>query len=186
MSGATTVTVFLALLRAVNLGGETQVGMSELRDRLTRAGFQEVRSILQSGNLVFESPERTSATVETALDSQIAPGLGARTEFFVRTAAEWHELVRQNPFPREAANDPGHLLMTVLKESPTPAAWRELAEAIPGRERVEGSGRTAYFVYPDGVGRSKVTAKFIEARLGTRGTSRNWNTVQKLDALASD
>jgi uncharacterized protein (DUF1697 family) len=186
MDGATSVTIFLALLRAVNLGGATQVSMSELRDRLTREGYGNVRSILQSGNLIFESPERDPAAVEKALDARIAPDLGARTEFFVRSAAEWSEIVRRNPFPHEAVADPGHLLVTVLKAPPTAAAWRDLAGAIPGRERVHGVGRTGYFVYPDGVGRSKVTARFIEARLGTQGTSRNWNTVRKLDALASE
>jgi uncharacterized protein (DUF1697 family) len=180
------VTTFVGLLRAINLGGGTQVSMSELRDRLSRAGFEQVRSLLQSGNLVFESPRADAAPVERALNAQVAPELGARTEFFVRAASEWREIVRQNPFPGDASDDPAHLLVTVLKEPPTAVAWRDLAAAIPGRERVQGIGRTAYFVYPDGVGRSKVTAQFIEAHLGTRGTSRNWNTVRKLDALASE
>jgi len=179
------VTTFVALLRAVNLGGDTQVSMDELRDRLTRAGLQGVRTLLQSGNVVFRAPERDPVRVERTLNSTIAPGLGARTEFFVRTAPEWRAIVARNPFHEEAETDPGHLLVTVLKDAPRPEAWGALERAIVGRERVRGSGREAYVFYPDGVGRSKLTAKLLEKQLATSGTSRNWNTVRKLEAIVS-
>ncbi len=178
------MSVFVALLRAVNLGGSTQVAMSDLRDRVMALGFEDVRSLLNSGNLVFRARETDPGRVERRLDGEVAPGLGARSEFFVRSAAEWREVVAANPFPREAADDPGHLIATFLKDAPGAAAWQSLTAAITGRERVRGDGRQAYIVYPDGVGRSKLTAVLIERQLGTRGTSRNWNTVRKLDALA--
>jgi uncharacterized protein (DUF1697 family) len=180
------MTIFIALLRAVNLGGDTQVSMAELRERCTRAGLAQVRTLLQSGNLVFESPARGAGAVERDLNQRLAPTLGAKTEFFVRTLPEWREIVAKNPFPEEAGSDPGHLVVTVLREAPPPAAWRALADAIPGREQVRDGGRHAYLVYPDGIGTSKVSATFIERHLGTRGTSRNWNTVRKLEALASE
>ena len=179
------MTVQIALLRAVNLGGATQVAMTDLRERVGRAGYSEVRSLLQSGNLVFRSRETSSEAVEQHLNATLAPRLGASTEFFVRTASEWRSIVERNPFPRESEADPGHLLVTALRSAPSPEAWKRLAEAIVGRERVSGGGREAYIVYPDGVGRSKLTVRLIESKLGTRGTSRNWNTVQKLDAMAS-
>jgi uncharacterized protein (DUF1697 family) len=180
------MTTFIALLRAVNLGGGTQVSMAELRERCTRQGLARVRTLLQSGNLVFESPARAADGVERDLNERLAPTLGATTEFFVRTLPEWREIVSKNPFPREAETDPGHLVVTVLRERPPPAAWRALDAAIPGRERVRDGGRHAYLVYPDGIGTSKVSATFIERHLGTRGTSRNWNTVRKLEAAASE
>jgi uncharacterized protein (DUF1697 family) len=178
--------VYIALLRAVNLGGATRVSMASLRDRLAQSGLEDVRTILQSGNVVFRSPSGNAAAVERSLNSKLAPSLGARTEFFVRSRSEWSELVAQNPFPREAEIDPGHLLVAVLRDAPPPTAWRDLQAAIPGREQVRGAGRHGYIVYPDGVGRSKVTPTFIETRLGTRSTSRNWNTVRKLEALAAE
>ncbi|HEY6238242.1 MAG TPA: DUF1697 domain-containing protein, partial [Thermoplasmata archaeon] len=181
----TTMGVFVALLRAVNLGGATQVAMSELRDRVAMLGFEDVRSLLNSGNLVFLARESDPARVERRLDVEVAPRLRARSEFFVRSAAEWRGVVDANPFAREAEDDPGHLIVTALKRAPAEPSWRSLAAAIRGRERVRGIGREAYIVYPDGTGRSKLTAAVIERQLGTRGTSRNWNTVRKLDALAS-
>ncbi|MCI4340253.1 MAG: DUF1697 domain-containing protein [Thermoplasmata archaeon] len=180
------MTVQIGLLRAVNVGGATQVGMADLRARLTSMGFADVRSILQSGNVVFRSSVASSAAVEARLDRELAPMLPAPTEFFVRTAAEWRTAVAANPFPDEAIADPSHLVLTALKTAPSPTAWRALQAAIVGKERVRGLGRSAYIVYPDGQGRSKLSATFLERHLGTRGTSRNWNTVRKIDALASE
>jgi len=175
---------YIALLRAVNLGGATQIAMGALREECERLGFERVRSILQSGNLVFDSSLRDPARIERILEAGVAKDLRCTTEFFVRSASEWRALVAANPFPKEAVSDPGHLLVTVLKDPATPAGWTELARAIVGRERVVGSARHGYLYYPDGVGRSKVTALFIERYVGVRGTSRNWNTVGKLAALA--
>ena len=94
-------------------------------------------------------------------------------------------VVADNPFPNEAKNDPGHLLVVVLKDAPDRAAVAALQKAIKGREVVKAKGRQAYIVYPDGVGHSKLTMTLIEKTLGTRGTGRNWNTVLKLRALTA-
>ena len=80
--------------------------------------------------------------------------------------------------------DPGHLLLMVLKDAVTARTVQELQSAISGREVVRGAGREVYIVYPDGVGRSRLTTPMIEKRLGTRATGRNWNTVLKLQALS--
>ena len=107
-------------------------------------------------------------------------------DFFVRSAAEWQALVAKNPFPREARSDPGHLIAIALSGAPGAAELEALEAAITGRERVRLVGRTAYAVYPDGVGRSRLTMALIEKKLGVRGTGRNWNTVLKLAALLNE
>ncbi len=173
----------MALLRAVNLPGHQPVAMAGLRELPTGLGLADARTLLQSGNLVFRSAGRAPAQLETLLEAEAEKRLGLRTDFFVRTAKEWQALVAANPFPAEAQDDPGHLLVVFLKDAPTPAAVEALRAAIVGRERVEAVGRQAYFVYPDGVGRSRLTTALIEKKLGTRGTGRNWNTVLKLHAL---
>jgi len=176
---------YIALLRAVNLGGATQVSMTALRELLTRMGFDDVRSVLQSGNLVFRTEGASASELELRLESQVEETLKLHTDFFVRTEAEWRAIIAQNPFPREAERDPGHLLVTALKLAPKVKEWKALQAAIQGPERVNGLGRQAYIVYPDGTGRSKLTLRLIETKLGSRGTSRNWNTVNKLATLAS-
>jgi len=177
------MTRHVALLRAVNLAGRNAVSMASLRALLEELRFSEVRSLLQSGNLVFDDDRRTPAELERLLEEATMKKLGVRTDYFVRTSRDWSKLVAANPFPREAREDPGHLLVVCLKKAPSASDVKSLQAAIRGREIVRAEGRQAYIVYPDGVGRSKLTAALIEKKLGARGTARNWNTVLKLAAV---
>ena len=175
--------VHVALLRGVNVGGLKQVAMADLRDLLAELGFADARSLLQSGNLVFRGGIKTGAPLERWLTAEAAKHLALETDFFVRTAEEWKAVVAQNPFPDEARDDPGHLLVIFLRDAPGAKAVSALQAAITGREAIRAKGRHAYIVYPDGVGRSRLTLALIEKMLGTRGTGRNWNTVLKLGVL---
>lgn len=178
------MTTHIGLLRAVNLAGRNKIGMADLRALLATLGMQDVRTLLQSGNVVFRSDVHTPTQLERLLENAAATRLGVETDFFVRTAADWKTVIAGNPFPKEADRDPGHLLVVFLKEAPDPEDVRALQRAITGREVVRAKGRHAYIVYPDGVGRSRLTSALMERKLGTRGTARNWNTVLKVGALA--
>ena len=178
------MTTYLALLRAINLAGHKMVAMADLRDLLGQLGFADPRSLLQSGNLVFGGQTRATSALERLLEAEAKKRLALETEFFVRTAEEWKAVVAQNPFREEAKRDPGHLLVFCLKAAPDIKAVEALQAAIKGREVVRAKGRQAYIVYPDGVGRSRLTSALIERHLGARSTGRNWNTVLKLAALA--
>lgn len=175
---------FVALLRAVNVAGHNKVAMRDLCALLTDLGLANPRSLLQSGNLVFESERRSTSRLEAEMERAAADRLGLATDFFVRTAEEWSDIIADNPFPVEARSDPGHLQLLALKEAPSAARVAALSKAISGREVVRVEGRQAYAIYPDGIGRSRLTTALIEKHLGTRCTGRNWNTVLKLDALA--
>lgn len=174
----------IALLRAVNLGPHNKIAMADLKALLAGLGFPDAQTLLQSGNVVFSGGTTTTAALEQTLEHAAATRLGLRTDFFVRSAKEWQAIIDGNPFPREAKDDPSHLVALVVKDSLTPSAVTGLQQAIVGREVVRGTGRCAYIVYPDGIGPSKLTSALIEKKLGTRGTARNWNTVIKLGALA--
>ena len=173
----------IALLRGVNVGGHKKVAMSDLRDFIRELGFDGVRSLIQSGNLVFRGGARTGADLERMLEVAAQETLGLRTMFFVRTAKEWKAIIALNPFSDAAENDPSHLVVMCLKDTPALDAVQALQDAIKGPEIVLAEGRHLYIVYPAGIGRSKLTIKLIEAKLGTHGTGRNWNTVLKLAAL---
>ncbi len=174
---------YLALLRAVNLGGSSQVNMGELRDRLTRCGFDNVRTLLNSGNVVFRSDLRRREEVEGQVEREVARHFGQPTDCFVRTKVEWANVISANPFSREAEEDPARLTVIVLKATPAAEAWERLRAAVTGREVVRGASDWGYIVYPDGQGRSRLTADRIERALGVRGTIRNWNTVGKIGSL---
>jgi len=176
---------YVALLRAVNVGGRNLIGMSDLRELAAQLRLDAPRTLLQSGNLVFTSVARPTADLERLLESEAAARLGLETDVMVRRAADWQAIIERNPFPREAKDDPSRLLVMVFKQVPKPADVKALRAAISGREVVEAVGAHAYLVYPDGIGRSRLTTALIERTLGTRGTGRNWNTVVKLAALAA-
>jgi uncharacterized protein (DUF1697 family) len=171
----------IALLRAVNVGG-IKVSMADLKALLVDLGFEDVRTLLNSGNVVFRG-KTTGANLEKLLETEFARRVGRPTEFFVRTAEEWNSIVDRNPMTDEARRDPGHLLVVVLKRAPTDREVDALRGAIVGPEVVEADGKHAYIYYPAGVGQSKLTAKLIEKQLGSPGTGRNWNTVLKLAAM---
>jgi uncharacterized protein (DUF1697 family) len=175
---------YVALLRAVNLGPHNKIAMSDLRELCLALGCSEPRTLLQSGNVVFGSASSSAAALERKLEAEAARRLKLETEFFVRSAAEWAALIAANPFASEAKSDPSHLLALVLKSAPDRARVAALQAAIKGREVVKAQGTTLYAVYPDGIGRSRLTNALIERHLGTPSTGRNWNTVLKLAALA--
>lgn len=160
--------------------------MADLKALLAGLGMKNPQSLLQSGNLVFESTARPTGPLETLLENAAVTKLGLDTPFYVRTVAEWQQAIADNPFPKEAKADPGHTILMCLKTAPTAAAVKALQDAITGREVVKATGRQAYFLYPDGMGRSRLTLKLIEKALGTTGTARNWNTVLKLAALTGN
>jgi uncharacterized protein (DUF1697 family) len=173
----------IALLRGINVGGNKMIAMSDLRDMLESLGFAGARSLLQSGNLIFQSSKRNGNALERLLETATEDRLKMSVHYFVRNATEWESIIADNPFPKEAKLDPGHLIVMLLKQPPESSAVKSLQAAIKGPEVVRASGKQLYITYPAGVGRSKLTNTLIEKTLGTRGTARNWNTVIKLAAL---
>ena len=177
------LTTHIALLRGINVGGHRSVGMTDLRNFLTELGFDDARSLLQSGNLVFNSKVRTGAELERFLEGEAHDRLSLEVDFIVRTPDEWKSVIRQNPFRKEAERDPGHLVVMFLKSAPDVDDIVALEADIRGPEVVRAKGKQAYIYYPNGQGRSKLTHSILEKRLG-RGTGRNWNTILKLGIMA--
>lgn len=174
---------FVALLRAVNLGPTNKISMADLKALAEGAGLSNPRTLLQSGNLVFEAKSKTTVVLEKLLEGALVKEAGLKTPVVVRSAAEWRAALDENPFPKEAKNDPSYLLLMPLKAKPEKSAVAELVKVIPGREQVKLGRQQLYLVYPDGIGESKLTAALIEKKLGVSGTARNWNTSQKIAAV---
>ncbi len=166
----------VALLRAVNVSGHGQIAMADLRAFFEELGLGEARTLLQSGNVVFNGGRRTDAALERLLESEANERLGLRTAFLVRSRAAMREVVGENPFMREAKDDPGHLLVYFLKETPPHKDVAAFMNAWKGVERCSVMENHAYVYYPEGAGRSKF-------KLPWTGTGRNWNTVTKVLAL---
>jgi len=179
------MTVHIALLRAVNVGGRS-VSMAELRAMFVALGYENPRTLLQSGNAVFTlKTKASSAALEDKLEVEAQKRFGMPISFMLRTATEWDAIIAGNPFADAAQRDPAHLLVMALKNAPAAAAINALRSGYSGPETIHVAGRDAYLIYPEGIGRSKLTNALIERKLGVAGTGRNWNTVLKLAALAA-
>lgn len=177
---------YIGLLRAVNLGPYNKVSMKDLAALLTKLGLQDVRTLLQSGNVVFRSEIAPAEKLESLLEDAVAKKMKVETDFFVRTAKEWQAIIKANPFAKAARDDPARMVVMCLKAAPAAGAFTALQKAIKGPELVKGSGRQAYFVFPDGQGRSTLTPSMMQKHLGSSGTARNWNTVLKLAHQAGE
>jgi len=175
--------MYVALLRGINVGGRKAVAMADLRRLLEELRFENVKSLLQSGNLVFHGGSRAPLSIERLLEREASTRLGLDAAFFVRTADEWKSAIEANPFPEQSRRDPGHSVLMCLKDAPGKAALQALRRVITGPEIVELAGRHLFIVYPIGIGKSRLTNVLIEKTLGTRGTARNWNTVLKLQSM---
>ena len=171
----------VALLRAINLGSRNRVSMAALRELLTEHGHGDVRTLLQSGNVVLTS-RLSPARLERELQRQIADGLGVDTPVIVRTRDELAAVIEADPLG-DAADDPKRYQVTFLAEEPDPEVARELSEADVAPERIAVVGREVYTWHPDGIQRSKAARLSGDRRLPP-GTARNWSTVTKLLELA--
>jgi uncharacterized protein (DUF1697 family) len=175
----------IALLRGVNLGKARRVTMADVRAACETLGWRAVRSIGQSGNLVFEADDADDAELETAAEQALLASVSLTTEVVVRSAAAWKAMMAANPFADAAQSDPSHLVVMVLKSDPRTDAEAAMA-AVPGRERGKVVGRAAFIVYPDGIAGVRLIGAVLDKALGARGTGRNWNTVVKLAAMVGE
>ena len=145
--------------------------------------------MLSFGSGSFVTRARGSGEVNRDLRCASSRGQRRReqTKFFVRSAKEWEALVGHNPFSRDAETDPSKVVVVCLEHAPATRAVEALQSSIAGPELIRARGKQAYAVYPDGIGRSRLTLSAIEKALGARGTARNWNTVLRLrDAVCGD
>jgi uncharacterized protein (DUF1697 family) len=156
--------------------------MAALRDLLADLGYEDVRTHLQSGNVVLTSG-KSPASVARELERQIADRLGVETEVFVRTRKELAAVVARDPLG-EVANDPSRYVVRFLSAKPAARVVRELAAEDVEPERFVIRGREIYCWQPGGSQRSKLAALLSEERLGVRVTARNWRTVTRLLDLA--
>ncbi|WOJ89679.1 DUF1697 domain-containing protein [Methylocapsa polymorpha] len=169
------MTVFVALLRAINVGGTGTLPMKELSVLCTDLGLDKVRTYIQSGNVVFES-RLSEEGVRQALEQSLTERIGKRIDVVVRTASELLSVLEANPFP---GAQPAKVAVVFLSD----AAHKGLLDnlAIPGGEEVRAGKREIYIHYPNGMGRSKLK---LPSSTGVV-TVRNINTVAKLVAMAT-
>ena len=173
----------IALVRGVNVGGRGRLPMAELRAALTDAGFDDVRTHLQSGNVVLDSTAARDATARR-IERLIAERFGLDVTVIVRTPRELAKIAGSNPFLDEQ-QEHAKLHVVFLAEKPSARAAAGLDPERSPPDVFVLRGRELYVHYPNGSGRSKLSLAYVERTLGVRGTARNWKTVLALNDLAT-
>jgi len=174
----------IVLLRGINIGPNNRIAMPALRELLAGAGFEEVRTYVQSGNVVLATRRRPDA-VAKACEELIAAELGLDIPVVVRTRDELAEVVRRNPLG-DVADNPKRYQVSFLDAEPDAKAVEKLAALAVEGERIEAIGREIYAWHPDGIARSKLWAGLAGKGLGVKATARNWTTVTTLLEMAEE
>lgn len=177
---------WVVLLRAVNVGGTKKVPSADLRAAALDAGFTDPTTYLASGNLVISSGASGATSSDAAarlVTAALEDRLGVQTQALAVDAGHLANIVAANPFPDQARESPSYLLVAFHPHPAAVSGWADVSETGP--ERVYSAGMVTYLWYPTGSGSTRLSGARIERLLGTWSTTRNWRTVERLAALAS-
>jgi uncharacterized protein (DUF1697 family) len=174
--------VYAALLRGINVGGHKKVAMADLRALLSRLGFTDVATLLQSGNAVFNGPEALPDELAARIERALAGEFLMSVRCMVRTGPELQAVVQGNPFA-ETATHGSRFLALFLSASPDPELLAEYDPRSLSPSEIELGDRVIYQWCPDGILAAPNVSGFVEKNLRVAVTGRNWNTVTKLATL---
>ena len=175
----------IALIRGINVGGNNPLPMASLRALCENCGLADIRTYIQSGNIVFTAPARQIVAAARTLENAIESAHGFRPGIITRSLDEWHAAIADSPFASRGGIDPAKLHIMFLASKPAAPAAKALAGVKRGEEELHLIGRELHLYFPDGVGKSKLSMAAVEKALATPGTARNWNTILKLRELAA-
>jgi uncharacterized protein (DUF1697 family) len=174
---------YIALLRGINVGGHNRIPMRELLALCGQLGWRDARSYIQSGNLVFQATGK-AVTLEAALERVIAESFDLTIPVIVRSAAKWPAYLEFNPFAAACCSEPNRVMLALSKLVPLKGAAAELQKQAVAGETVVQAGDGLWIHYPQGAAKSKLSPGLLDRTVGSPVTTRNWNTVVKLDELS--
>ena len=172
--------VVVALLRGINVGGHNKVKMAELRALCDTLGLVNPRSVLQSGNLVFETESTDLESVRLRLESGIRDAFGFDVVVIARSEDAVKSIFQRHHFCAAQLDNPAKAAVAFLSDAPRSDAVEDLCENNPGSELIQADDHELFIYYTDGMARSKLDTKRIETTLGLKSTTRNWNTSNRL------
>jgi uncharacterized protein (DUF1697 family) len=169
----------LALLRGINVGGKNKLPMAALVDMFIEAGCKDVRTYIQSGNVVFSVSRTVSAFIPDRITARIAERYGFRVPVILRTTERLRDVICHNPF-LEAGAAQEALYVMFLADAPGALLVEKLDPDRSPPDAFHVRGQEVYLHLPGGVANSKLTNAYFDSKLATTGTSRNWRTVTAL------
>lgn len=172
---------YIALLRGINVGGQKKIKMLDLRVMCEKMGLEQVKTYIQSGNIIFESANEDASKIATELKDQIQETFGFEVPVMVMKQAYLEKVISENPFlNKDASLDQKLLHVTFLAAVPSEDLVKAIKEKDYGSDQFEVIGKRVYLYFPNGYGRTKLTNNIFEKKLKVAATTRNWRTVGKL------
>jgi uncharacterized protein (DUF1697 family) len=174
---------YVALLRSVNVAGHGRIAMSDLRASFEALRYDDVTTYIQTGNVLFSTGSKSEGNIASAIEEQLAEDFGDAPAVILRSVPEMLRVGGASPYAKRGANPSRHHV-TFLASAPSAKVLGALELPPSGRDELVVDGREIYVYTPDGYAETKLSGTFLERRLGLLSTTRNWNTVTKLCALA--
>lgn len=173
---------YVALLRAINVGGTAKLPMAALREICTEIGWRDVATYIQSGNVVFEA-DGEAAALERALEEAVERRFGFARPVIVRSREAWRVYAAGSLFPEAEQDQANRLMLCLAKQPMAPGAGEALQARATAGEQVRQRGDALWVLYPEGAGTSKLTPSLFDKAAGSPVTARNWRTVTALQAM---
>jgi uncharacterized protein (DUF1697 family) len=178
------MTVIVSMMRGMNLGPHNRVKMVELCALYEKLKLRDAQSYVQSGNVIFRTEEKDLGALAKRIEAEIEKRFGFRTPVILRTTAELREAIAKNPFAKRREIEPSKLLVTFLDREPGKEIREQVLKMETAPEELRMDGREVYIYFPNGMARPKMKWAAVERVLKTQWTGRNWNSVQKILAMA--
>ena len=176
--------VYISMLRGINVGPHKRMKMEKLRASCEALGFEQVKTFIQSGNVIFEAEKVSPSALSKKIEAQILTDFGFSVDVISRTRDEMKEVIRNNPLLKEKGVDPSKLHVAFLWSDPAAATLKKLESLTLPPDRVRYGGKEIYLYFPNGVSRSSLWKHPLDRVLSVLTTTRNWNTVNKVYEMA--
>jgi uncharacterized protein (DUF1697 family) len=181
-----TMQIYIAMLRGINVGGHKKIKMDALRRSFEKLGFEEVRTYIQSGNVVFRAGKISAAALSKRIEEKIVADFGFSASVICRRANELCRIIEDNPFLKQRGIDPEKLHVTFLSEAPAVTSVKTVEELITPPDQARFQRKEIYFYLPNGVSSSILMKRPVDRLLGVVTTTRNWRTVNTLHAMCEN
>lgn len=178
--------VYIALLRGINIGAHKRMKMEKLRACCEGLGFENVKTFIQSGNVVFRAAKLSPAAVSRKLEELIVRDFGFSADVITRSKDEMAKIIETNPMLKHRGIDVKYLHIVFLSHAPDAAAIKRLESLTLAPDKVHAAGKEIYFYFPNGVSGSSLWKHPLDRVLGLSATMRNWNTVNRLYEMAGN
>lgn len=169
---------YISMLRGINVSGQKSIKMEKLKELYESLKFNDIKTYIQSGNVMFECKDSDYKSLEKKIENKIKEKIGFDVVIFIRTRNELKKVIENNPFKEDE-----RIYVTFLSSVPSKIPIDEINKAKGKSEKYFISSREIYFSCPNGYGKTKLSNNFFENKLKVTATTRNWNTVKVLSGI---